>query len=122
MTTVSPTSNRLERISRALAVAGCVLGASWGVQWTIRVGDPFGKEGLLQLMFSLVMAISFFNAATRNPMRRFIWANAAFLSALWALRCYWRHYPLGVPTFLTTAGLAMAGFLVNEWRRRVAPP
>jgi len=111
-------SDPLERASRLIAVAGSLIGAAWGIQWVLRV-HPFGLESGLQLLFSLLIVVSFAVRAAGANLERRRWVSAACLSALWVWRCSFKHYPLGVVMFSILAGLATVGFLI-AWRRERA--
>jgi hypothetical protein len=109
----------LERAARAIGVTGASLAVSWGVQWGLRAGASFGREEFLQLLFSLLMTMSFVRAARGNS-RQWFWANPAFFSAIWVWRCSFKHHPLGVVTFSIAGGLALVGLLIATWRHRAA--
>jgi hypothetical protein len=109
--------SRLEGIKRALAVAGAAIGAAWGVQSIARARDPFGEEGRLQLTFALAVTMWFVALAANKQAARWFWANAAFLSVVWAVRSAQRDDSLGVAAFVCSAGLAIGGFIVASFQR-----
>jgi hypothetical protein len=114
---VTPIS-RVERILRVIALVGSVIGAAWGIQWIVRVGAPFGKEWLLQLMFSFIMTVQFGRRARGFRPERWSWVHIASLSAIWAWRCHFKQYQLGVAAFSILAGLAMVGLVLASWEKR----
>jgi hypothetical protein len=112
---------RLENVRRGIAIAGGAIAAWWGIGWIIRTGDLFGDEGRLQVMISIAVTIWFALLSANRQLPRWFWVNNAFLSLLWAWRCNHKHDPLGLATFLTSAGLALAGFLIASRLRAVQP-
>jgi hypothetical protein len=110
----------LERLLRVIAAAGSVTGASWGIQWILRAGDPFGREGVLQLLFSFVVTVDFAVRLMGRRTERWFWVHTTLLSAIWVWRSDFKHYPAGVATFSISGGLAIVGFLLATWRHRAA--
>jgi len=108
----------VERFLRVISVAGSLIGASWGIQWMVRAEDRFGREAGLQLLFSLLITVLFARRATGRRTDRWSWIHIAFLCAIWAWRCTFKHSPFGVAAFSVAAGLAIVGLLVATWQTR----
>jgi hypothetical protein len=111
--------DRLELWSRAIGVAGALLGLAWGVGWFLLAQAPVSREGFSQLL-STILFVAWFGrkAAGKEPLR-WPWANLVFLSAIFAWRSSYKGYPLGVWTYSIMAGLALLGFLIAT---RQGPP
>jgi hypothetical protein len=111
-------NQRVERFLRVIAVVGGVIAASWGIQWAFRAEHLFGREAAMQLPFSLLITLLFARRARGGRTDRWSWLHIALLCAVWAWRCAWKHYPLGVAAFSLAAGLATVGLLVATWQTR----
>lgn len=119
MDEVTPIS-RVERLLRVIALVGSLIGATWGISWIVRAGHLFGKEWGLQLLFSIVITVQFARRARGFRPDRWSWLHIAFLSAIWAWRSEFKHYPLGVAAFSISAGLALVGLALASWEKRAA--
>jgi hypothetical protein len=112
--------DRLERLLRVIAAACSLIGAAWGIHWMLRTADPFGMDGVTQLLFSLLITLAFAGRAMGKRTERRFWAHFAILSAIWVWRSVFKHYPLGVVAFSICVGLAIVGFLLATWKDRAA--